>query len=105
MLRRSASGTVPSATTSETAKRPPGLSTRNASRSTADLSAALGAQQLLADLLPDGKSSPGQDRGTARRAARRDRQIRLLGEQRAAGVGALELCHQHLHRDQTHLLL
>src|SRR5262245_38905800 len=38
MLRRRSAGTVPRTTTSETAKRPPGFRTRNASRSTASLS-------------------------------------------------------------------
>ena len=38
MLRRMSAGTSPRTTTSETAKRPPGFSTRNASRSTASLS-------------------------------------------------------------------
>jgi hypothetical protein len=39
MLRRTSAGTSPRTTTSETAKRPPGFSTRNASRSTCRLSA------------------------------------------------------------------
>src|SRR5207302_6944813 len=39
MLRRTASGIAPRTTTSDTAKRPPGLSTRNASPSTRRLSA------------------------------------------------------------------
>ena len=38
MLRRISAGTAPRTTTSDTAKRPPGLSTRKASRSTASLS-------------------------------------------------------------------
>ena len=38
MLRRTSAGTSPRTTTSDTAKRPPGLSTRNASRRTASLS-------------------------------------------------------------------
>src|SRR6476469_2553561 len=38
MLRRMSAGTSPRTTTSDTAKRPPGFSTRNASRSTASLS-------------------------------------------------------------------
>ena len=38
MLLRIAGGTSPRTTTSETAKRPPGFSTRNASRSTRSLS-------------------------------------------------------------------
>src|SRR6185436_14629246 len=38
MLRRISSGTEPRTTTSDTAKRPPGLSTRNASASTRSLS-------------------------------------------------------------------
>ena len=38
MLRRMSAGTSPRTTTSETANRPPGFSTRNASRSTASLS-------------------------------------------------------------------
>ena len=40
MLRRISAGTAPRTTTSDTAKRPPGLSTRKASRSTASLSLA-----------------------------------------------------------------
>src|SRR3989475_8858274 len=39
MLRRTAGGSSPRTTTSDTANRPPGLSTRNASRSTRRLSA------------------------------------------------------------------
>ena len=39
MLRRTSAGTSPRTTTSETAKRPPGFSTRKASRRTASLSA------------------------------------------------------------------
>src|SRR5437763_741708 len=38
MLRRTSAGTSPRTTTSETAKRPPGFSTRKASRRTASLS-------------------------------------------------------------------
>src|SRR5215469_13985376 len=47
MLRRTSSGTSPRVTTSETAKRPPGFRTRNASRNTRSLSPDRLMTQLL----------------------------------------------------------